>query len=192
MHEGEIYGFPLVALASLLSSLPKKDKIRSRMHPPWEFAADGPRLISPDGCSRLIYEDLDEIAMGGPLLGRLSLVLDGERFLISTRAGGPARWDHAGVRAVFPAWTENHRQYGTMQRLAVLDLRSRRVVYSEQRFGVLEIRGFDGDWVVGVDCPLQNSVEFEICLGKMRVLAEPRWGPLLRGCRRVVEVWDWQ
>lgn len=145
----------------------------SKMPAPWDLVSQSAPLVSPNGHSQLIFEDLGEIAMGSPLVGKLFLVDDGKRFFISERAGCPAAWSPDSRTAVFPVWTENSFVRGTMQRLALVDLRTRRIVYSKKRFNILEIQYFDGERVKGLDSPLIRARRLDVLVNKMSFINEP-------------------
>ena len=102
---------------------------------PWSFDEyiDFP---SPDKGDRVVYEDLGEVAMGGPLRGDGFLeTRDKERYLLHDSCGGPPVWDLTGKRVALPIWTKDRGQH-----LGVVDMDKKELTTYKGRFGVLHLR----------------------------------------------------
>lgn len=73
----------------------------------WTFD-DNLDFRSPDNMHRLVYEDLGEVCMGGPLRGECYLeTADKQRIKIYDTCGGPPLWQTYGQFVALPIWTEH-------------------------------------------------------------------------------------
>ena len=122
---------------------------------PWSMSMN---LESPDGRFRAAIEEANEVGMGAPTSGALTL---------STGA----RLEACNPSAVFsddsewvavPQWT---RERG--QRLLVVGLVSGRIGRAPETYRVLELASFEGGVVRGVDSPIYEPRAIEVPLAEL-------------------------
>jgi ABC-type phosphate transport system auxiliary subunit len=130
---------------------------------PWDFGNEVKQLISPDGANRVEYGELNEIAMGGPLVGDCYWVDSGGRkHLIEHGCGGPPVWNESGTQVAIPVWTRKF--LGTVQQLIVVDVTTREAKRYRETFDVLDLRSFHEGILYGYDSPIHETktVQFNI------------------------------
>ncbi len=118
---------------------------------PWDFADE---YISPDGHAKLRYGLVGEIAMGAPLAGSCFLIMEGTKYKLPGIYGGPVVWSSDSEIASLPYWTE-HR----FQKMAIVDLTTKKVRISEKIFSVLSLSALHHDVVYGVDSTKQIAFD---------------------------------
>lgn len=132
----------------------------------WNFSNTDKNLISKDGKYKIEYREMYEIAMGAPL-GAECFLIDNEnnkKIKVCDWAGGPAVWDEQKNRVVFPIWTKNRDQ-----QIRLVDIDNDEVLTFSEIFRVLEIVGFEGDTIYGVDSPIHKTKELNFDLIKENV-----------------------
>jgi hypothetical protein len=128
---------------------------------PWDFAGSQ-RFSAPDGAHSLRYEteSLVEIAMGGPLSGPCFWERPGgSPVLVHAACGGPPVWQRQGQCVALPIW-----QGGRRARLGVLAVARRELVLFKEAFSVLQLEGFDGRIITGIDSPIYRpkALRFDV------------------------------
>ena len=113
---------------------------------PWNFHNTDKRLLSPDGQHKLIYYDLNEIAIGAPLGGTCFLEGDGFKLKIHDWCGGPPAWQNEGKLLAISIW-ERTSIDGTIQKIGIVDLEHLELKIFEKSFRVLDLRSFEGNIV---------------------------------------------
>ena len=116
----------------------------------WAYEA---RLVSPDG--RFVAEvvDLNEVAMGAPTRGTLRV----SNGLIRESCGPSVVWSVDSEYLAVPQWTSRRDQ-----RLVVLSMSRREARYAPGEYRVLELAGFEGGVVRGVDSPIHMPRPVEV------------------------------
>lgn len=136
-----------------------------QIHPdPWNFHNTDKKLLSPDGQYKLVYYELNEIAMGAPLGGLCFLESKEKgRIKINDWCGGPPVWEKEGRRFAIPVWTRT-LQAGTIQKIGMVDLQNMELKIFSKTFRVLNLISFDKNIISGVDSPihLDERVLFDI------------------------------
>ena len=130
---------------------------------PWNFHNTDKRLLSPDGQHKLVYYDLNEIAMGAPLGGPCFLEGDSKKIKINDWCGGPPVWNHEGRSFAIPIWTRTFLE-GTIQKIGIVDLENLELKIFGKTFRVLDLQSFEKNRVQGYDSPIYNTetVSFDI------------------------------
>ena len=73
---------------------------------PWDFHNTDKTLVSTDNYHRVVYYDLNEIAMGAPIGGQCFLeTSDKKKVKIHDWCGGPPAWETGGQLLAIPIWT---------------------------------------------------------------------------------------
>lgn len=134
---------------------------------PWDFDNSDSQLVAPDGVNKLVYSELGEIAMGGPLGGYCNWVNNDRNTNIGTWCAGPALWNSEGTMAAIPLWTRTLWK-GTRQRIAILRIETNELTTFKQLFDVLDLRSFTNNKIYGYDSPIHNTktVDFDIKTSK--------------------------
>jgi hypothetical protein len=123
---------------------------------PWDFRNDDRKVFSPTGTQKLIYRDLNEIAMGAPMGGQCYLETgDKQKIKIHDWCGGPPAWDSEGDLVAIPIWTRKF--LGTGQKIGIVDTIKRELKIFKKTFDVLDIRSFDKGIVYGYDSPIYKT-----------------------------------
>jgi hypothetical protein len=136
---------------------------------PWDFYNGDQSFKSPSELHVLEYGHLREIAMGGPLIGSSFLISDEKvNYFIAKYCGGPPLWEKDGKRFAIPIWIK-HWFKGWMQRLAVVDIESKKVYLLKRIFDVLHIKAFHQLIIEGVDSPIYYPKMFVIDISKEKI-----------------------
>jgi hypothetical protein len=123
----------------------------SKLSSPSNFHNSDKVMASPDNFHRLVYYNLVEIAMGGPLRGEGYLeTKDKEKVKIHDSCGGPPAWERAGRLVAVPIWVSNPDN-GLVQRMSVIDIMKMELRVYSKTFSVVELRSLDGNVIYGVD-----------------------------------------
>lgn len=134
------------------------------LHPnPWNFHNTDKELASPNLLSKLVYYDLNEIAMGAPLGGPCCLEGSGEKVKIHDWCGGPPVWHTDAQLIAIPIWKRDPAK-GTIQQLGIVDVKHRELKIYSKTFRVLDLQSFEKTIVHGIDSPIYNieTVSFDI------------------------------
>ena len=124
---------------------------------PWDFHNTDKTLLSSDLNHKVVYYDLNEIAMGGPLGGLCFLeTTENKKIKINDWCGGPAIWETSGFFMAVPIWTRNALQ-GTVQQIGLLNLRTNELKIYSTIFRVLDFRFFDKNIISGYDSPIYQT-----------------------------------
>jgi hypothetical protein len=135
----------------------------SKLSSPSNFHNSDKVMASPDNFHRLVYYNLVEIAMGGPLRGEGYLeTKDKEKVKIHDSCGGPPAWERAGRLVAVPIWVSNPDN-GLVQRMSVIDIMKMELRVYSRAFSVVELRSFDGNVIYGV---ASGSKEFVFDIDK--------------------------
>lgn len=123
---------------------------------PWDFHNNDKKVFSPKGKQKLIYGDLNEIAMGAPIGGQCYLETeDKQKLKIHDWCGGPPAWDTDGDLVAIPIWTRKF--LGTVQQIGIVDTIKGELKIFKKTFDVLDIRSFDKGIVYGHDSPISKT-----------------------------------
>lgn len=98
-----------------------------------------------------------EIAMGGPSIGTLYL---SNGFMLESCSPSMV-WSHDSVYLAVPVWTHER-----MQKLAVISVENRRVVYVGGIYRVLQLESFNNGVIRGIDSPIHRPEKVEIDVRK--------------------------
>ena len=131
---------------------------------PWNFHNTDKTLVSTDNYHKVVYYDLNEIAMGAPIGGQCFLeTSDKKKVKIHDWCGGPAAWEISGQLVAIPIWARNFLK-GIIQQIGVLDTKKMELKIFTKTFRVLDIRSFDKTTIYGYDSPVHNpeTVIFDI------------------------------
>jgi hypothetical protein len=131
---------------------------------PWDFHNNDKKVYSPDGQQKLVYSDLNEIAMGAPIAGQCTLETADKKIIkIHNWCGGPPAWETSGSLVAIPIWTKKFWK-GTVQQIGIVDTRKKELSIFSRTFDVLDIRSFDKETIYGYDSPIHNpkTVTFDI------------------------------
>jgi hypothetical protein len=109
---------------------------------PWRFGNNHKQTRSPDNVHRLVYYDLNEVAMCGPLGGSCYLESNDKRKFDLGWCGGPPVWETAGQLVAVPIWTPERRQ-----RLGVLNVITKELTVFQESFGLLHLRSFENNLI---------------------------------------------
>lgn len=124
---------------------------------PWDFHNTDKKLVSADHYHKVVYYDLNEIAMGAPIGGQCFLeTADNKKLKIHDWCGGPAAWETDGQLVAIPIWTRKFLK-GTVQQIGVLDTRNMELKIFRKTFRVLDIRSFDRTTIYGYDSPIHKT-----------------------------------
>jgi hypothetical protein len=122
---------------------------------PWHLSNNDALLTSPNGLYKIAYDELNEIAMGGPLTGISYLLHVNKRVLIYQFTSGPVMWNNTGDIVALPIWTKNRTQ-----KIAVLNINTMQLTIYKKIFTVLQFTNFDNDEISGIDSPRYNAAPF--------------------------------
>ncbi|MGN6398459.1 MAG: hypothetical protein ACTHMI_23005 [Mucilaginibacter sp.] len=130
---------------------------------PWDFPNINQAPLSADNIYKIIYHDLDEIAMGAPLGGQCFLETADEKIFIYKWCGGPSIWESGGLLAAIPIWTRKLLK-GTVQQIGIIDTKEMVLKIFSKTFRVLDLHSFDKKTIHGYDSPIYNrtSITFDI------------------------------
>ncbi len=109
---------------------------------PWDGGAE---LTSPDGRTTAAILCANEVAMGAPTAGELTL----SNGIISRQRCNPSMvWSSDSEYLAVPEWTEDRNQ-----RLLVISMSRRQFGYAPKEYRVLQLESFDDAIVRGIDSP---------------------------------------
>ena len=131
---------------------------------PWDFHNTDKKLISSDNIYKVVYYNLNEIAMGAPIGGQCFLeTIDNKKIKINDWCGGPPAWETDGQLLAIPIWTRKILK-GTIQQIGIIDTKSMELKIFSKTFRILDIRSFDKKIIYGYDSPLfkKTTVTFDI------------------------------
>jgi len=121
---------------------------------PW---IDEATATSPDGESIARFHDGMEVAMGAPTMGALTVNRGGVDREISSRAAASMVWSDDSRFLAFSEWTRAKKQ-----NLCVYRVADGTIQRSPDEFRVLELRGFSGGRISGVDSPVHMPQTFAL------------------------------
>ncbi|UGS24727.1 hypothetical protein [Flavobacterium channae] len=136
---------------------------------PWDFQNTDKKLASIDNFHKVIYYNLNEIAMGAPIGGQCFIETGNERKIkINDWCGGPPAWETDGQLFAIPIWTRKFLK-GTIQQIGVVDTKTMELKIFAKTFRVLDIRSFDKTTIYGYDSPIHKTktVAFDITSEKI-------------------------
>ena len=123
---------------------------------PWDFHNSDKKVFSPNGTRKLIYGELNEIAMGAPIGGQCYLEIgNNQKMKIHDWCGGPPAWETDGDLVAIPIWTRKF--LGTVQQIGIVDTIKGELKIFKKTFDVLDIRSFDKGIVYGYDSPIYKT-----------------------------------
>jgi hypothetical protein len=93
---------------------------------------------SPNGKYKIIYENLQEIAMGGPLSSRCTFDIEEENYSIPYNFGGPPIWNEKGTALALPMWTVDRQV-----KLVIVDCERKHYIIYEKNFTANHITKFE-------------------------------------------------
>lgn len=136
---------------------------------PWDFHNTDKTLVSTDNYHRVVYYDLNEIAMGAPIGGQCFLeTSDKKKVKIHDWCGGPPAWETGGQLLAIPIWTRKLLK-GTVQQIGVLDTRNMELKIFKKTFRVLDIRSFDKTIIYGYDSPIHKTETLNFDIEKEKI-----------------------
>lgn len=124
---------------------------------PWDEKVE---LASPDKRHLARFDSDTEIGMGGPPMGRLTIITVAEpdrEFLVADNAAASMVWSPDSRFLAFSRWRGNR-----MQALCVLRLSDFTVDESPDEFRVLELHSFLDGKIAGVDSPIYQPRTFSL------------------------------
>lgn len=123
---------------------------------PWNFHNTDQSLVSPNGLYRVVYYDLNEIAMEAPLRGS-GFIEDSDNTKIKLHdwCGGPPIWEKDGFSLAIPVWTRDFT-HGTFQQTAVMDMTTKQLKIFKRQFRVLDLQSFEKSMIYACDSPIFN------------------------------------
>jgi hypothetical protein len=136
---------------------------------PWDFDNTDKSLSSGDNSQKIVYYDLNEIAMGAPIGGQCFLETDaGQKIKIHNWCGGPPAWETDGQLLAIPIWTRKIFK-GTVQQIGVVDTKKRELKIFSEIFNVLDLRSFHKNIIYGYDSPIHKTktIAFDLEKGKI-------------------------
>lgn len=123
---------------------------------PWNFHNTDQSLVSPNGLYRVVYYDLNEIAMGAPLGGSCFIEdSDNTKIKLYDWCGGPPIWEKNGFLLAVPVWTRTI-MHGTVQQITVIDMITKQRKIFKRQFRVLDLHSFGKSIIHGCDSPIFN------------------------------------
>ena len=136
---------------------------------PWDFDNMNFNVNSPSGSNRIEYEDLYEIAMGGPLRGTAYWINSrNDKIKVSTSCGVPPVWNVRGNKFAIPVWTKKLFK-GTIQKIGLVDIEKKEFTLFKKTFDVIAFNGFEGNEIFGTDSPIHNPKTFIFDISKERI-----------------------
>ena len=147
-----------------LAAILKTTKMIDTYPNPWDFHNTDKTFVSVDNFHKVVYYDLNEIAMGAPIGGQCFLeTTDKKKVKIHNWCGGPPAWETDGHLIAIPIWTRIFLK-GTVQQIGILDTRTMELKIFAKTFNVLDLRSFDKKTIYGYDSPTHKTkiVTFDI------------------------------
>jgi hypothetical protein len=136
---------------------------------PWDFHNNGKTLLSSDNFHKVVYYDLNEIAMGAPIGGQCFLeTTDKQKFKIHNWCGGPPAWETDGQLLAIPIWTRNFLK-GTVQQIGLVDTKTKELKIFSKTFRVLDLRSFDKKVIFGYDSPIHKTTAITFDIEKEKI-----------------------
>ena len=139
----------------------------------WDFGNNDKQMKSTIGHFKIEYENLMEIAMGGPLGGHAYLTTDSGKTLLNEWCSGPPIWDTEGKKVAIPKWTRTLFR-GTIQQLIIIDLITHEKTTFKRKFHVLDLRSFDKNKIYGYDSPKYKPKTVELDIEKEKIKEKVR------------------
>ncbi|WP_322549141.1 hypothetical protein [Flavobacterium psychraquaticum] len=136
---------------------------------PWDFQNSDKKLVSTDNIHKVVYENLNEIAMGAPIGGKCLIEKNnGQKIKINDWCAGPPAWETEGQLLAIPIWTRKFFK-GTVQQIGIVDITTNELKIFSKTFNVLDLRSFDKGIVYGYDSPIHKKkvVNFDTEKGKI-------------------------
>ena len=141
---------------------------------PWDFSNNDKALTSPNNNYKLVYYDLNEIAMGAPIGGKCLLeIANKKKVLINNWCGGPAVWETDGQLIAIPIWQRKSWK-GTVQQIGIVNTEKMELKIFSKVFRVLDLRSFNKTTISGYDSPIHNQsiVDFNIEQEKIETIIQ--------------------
>ena len=136
---------------------------------PWDFNNTDKKLASADNSHKLVYYDLNEIAMGAPIGGQCFLEAnDNKKVKIHDWCGGPPAWETDGQLIAIPIWRRKFLK-GTVQQIGIVDIRAMKLTIFAKTFGVLDLHSFDKTIICGYDSPIHNTKTVTFDIGREKI-----------------------
>ena len=136
---------------------------------PWDFDNTDKTLVSSDNFHKVVYNDLNEIAMGAPIGGQCYLeTVDNKKIKIHDWCGGPVVWETDGQLLAIPIWTRKFLK-GTVQQIGILDTRTMELKLFAKTFRVLHFRSFDKTTIYGYDSPIHKTTTISFDIEKEKI-----------------------
>jgi hypothetical protein len=136
---------------------------------PWNFSNIDRTLFSVDNYHKIVYYNLNEIAMGAPLGGQCFLETpDEHKIKIHNWCGGPPAWETSGQLLAIPIWKKKFFK-GIVQQIGIVDTNTKELKIYSKTFKVLDIRSFDKQIIYGYDSPIHNTKTIVLDLEKEKV-----------------------
>lgn len=137
---------------------------------PWNFHNIDKSLLSSDQFHKVVYYDLNEIAIGAPIGGScyLETVDHSKKVKIHDWCGGPAIWEKEGYLLALPIWTRTVLK-GTVQQIGILDLRTMELKIFAENFRVLNIRSFENTVIYAYDSPIYQTKKVIFDIKKQKI-----------------------
>jgi hypothetical protein len=136
---------------------------------PWAFGNTDKQLLSADNLHKIVYGDLNEIAIGSPIGGECFLeTTDKQRIKIHDWCGGPPTWETKGQLLAIPIWTRTFLK-GTVQKIGVVDTTTKELKIFAKTFRVLHLRVYDKNVISGYDSPIHKPTTITFDIAKERV-----------------------
>lgn len=128
----------------------------------WEFPKINANRLNNEYSAILNYSNLNEISMGGPVIGLCEIIKNGhDHYFIDQYCGGPAIWNESGLKFAIPIW-ERSLFHGSYQRIGIFNLESDVIIKFKRRFRVLDLQIFINESIKGIDSPIYQKNLFEI------------------------------
>ncbi len=126
---------------------------------PWNFSNSDKIMKSANNGFKIVYYDLNEIAMGAPIGGEAFLeTSSGDKVKIHEWCGGPPVWNAEGNLLAIPIWLRSAAK-GIVQQIGVVDTKRMELQLFSRTFGVLDLRSFDKGIVQGYNSPIYMPTE---------------------------------
>lgn len=131
-------------------------------------------MRSPDNFHRLVYYDLNEIPMAGPIGGECYLeTKDHNKIKIHDWCGGPPVWETVGRMVAIPIWVRYPRE-GLVQHIGVVDVIKKELRIYSKTFSVVDLRSFDGEVIYGLVSSAKGMGDLVFDVGKEKILKTVR------------------
>ncbi|MFD2908078.1 hypothetical protein ACFSX9_04945 [Flavobacterium ardleyense] len=131
---------------------------------PWDFKNTYKKLASATALHQVVYYDLNEIGMSGPLGGKCFIENSkGLKIKLNYWCAGPPVWETSGKLVAIPIWT-NHEFKGIIQHIGLFNIETSVLKIFSKSFTLLDLRSFEQGIIQGFDSPLYKTktVNFDI------------------------------